>query len=425
MDSALLLNVIKKETEKSTGCTDPGSVCLAVARAVHELKGGYDAISVTVSANVFKNGISVGIPGTGQCGLHMAAALGACLHEYHSSGLHLLDHMTPETLAMANILLTRKAVTIQFADTPDPLYVKSTVTGANGTAEVTILYDYSNIVAVSVNGQSVMSNMQVPKAVTGGELNAFSVEDIYTTALSLPMEDLGFLLNFARVNKDAAQASLADPTMRLGKTFSGAYSHGSPPYPGVDSVQTMTAAAGEARMRGLVLPIMAIAGSGNHGITNFLGTLCFAEAINADAHQTARALAISSAITIYIKGYIKRMTAFCGCSVAAATGVAAAAAYLLGGSFKQAELAMHSVIGTLGGLFCDGAKESCAYKLSTAASMAIQFAYMALENCGVPAGEGIIGKTIEDTFCNLGRLNNPGMVETDRIIVKIIQERIG
>ena len=174
-------------------------------------------------------------------------------------------------------------------------------------------------------------------------------------------------------------------------------------------------------MQGLIVPIMAIAGSGNHGITNFIGVKVVADELGADTLTTARALCISSMITVYIKGYVKRMTAFCGCSIAAATGVAAACVYLLGGSFEQGVVAMQSLIGTLGGMFCDGAKESCALKLSTAAMMAVQFAYMAVDGVGLPAGVGVIGNTIEDTFYNLGQLNNPGMVETDRVIVKLIE----
>ncbi len=128
-------------------------------------------------------------------------------------------------------------------------------------------------------------------------------------------------------------------------------------------------------------------------------------------------------ITIYIKAHIKRMTAFCGCGVAAAvTGMTAAVSYLLGGSYDTAVHAMQTVLGTIGGMFCDGAKISCAYKLSTAASLAVQAAYLAREGCFVPAGVGIIGNTIEQTFANVGRLNDPGMVATDRELVAIIAE---
>ena len=174
-------------------------------------------------------------------------------------------------------------------------------------------------------------------------------------------------------------------------------------------------------MSGLNVTIMAIAGSGNHGITNFVGVLSAAEALGASEEQTATALAISSMITIYIKAHIKRMTAFCGCGVWYKLR-SCCFSYLLGGSYDTAVHAMQTVLGTIGGMFCDGAKISCAYKLSTAASLAVQAAYLAREGCFVPAGVGIIGNTIEQTFANVGRLNDPGMVATDRELVAIIAE---
>jgi L-cysteine desulfidase len=175
-------------------------------------------------------------------------------------------------------------------------------------------------------------------------------------------------------------------------------------------------------MAGLPVPIMAIVGSGNHGIANFLGILAVAEVLESPREKLAKALAISSTVTVYIKSILKRMTAFCGCSVAAATGVAAGTVYLLGGSRDDAIHAMQSVIGTLAGMLCDGAKESCAYKLSASTATAIQFAYLAMQGAYVPAGMGVVGNTIEGTIENLGRLNNPGMVETDRLVLELIEQ---
>ena len=156
-----------------------------------------------------------------------------------------------------------------------------------------------------------------------------------------------------------------------------------------------------------------------------MGVTAAARALGSSPEAQARALALSSAVTIYIKGYLQRMTAFCGCSVAAATGVAAAVVYLMGGSLEQSVHAMQSVIGTLGGMFCDGAKLSCAYKLSTAARMAVQFAELSLQACYLPERVGILGGTIEQTFANIGRLNDPGMLETEKEIVSAIRRSQG
>jgi L-cysteine desulfidase len=170
------------------------------------------------------------------------------------------------------------------------------------------------------------------------------------------------------------------------------------------------------------VPVMAIAGSGNHGIANFLGILGVSETLDSSPEKTARALAISSTVTVVIKAYSSRLSAFCGCAVAAAAGVAAGTVYLLGGSYTDSVNAMQSVIGTLAGMVCDGAKESCAFKLSSSVALAVQFSYLALEGACIPAGMGLLGSTIEKTFENLGRLNDPGMVTVDRLMLHMIAD---
>lgn len=417
-----LLRALAAEIECSTGCTDPGSVCLATAAAAHALGCEPQRVEVLVSPNIYKNGVSVGIPGTGRFGLKMAAALGALL-DHPERGLDILSGVPEETVRRAEEIVAAGRVEVRFGQTPDPLYVKAAVIAGGTRAEAEIARDYSNIISVAKDGIPVFRADPPEEKVGSYPLVNYSVRELYDQILAMDPACFRFLLEDARRNQKAAFQDLGNPDMRLGRLL-----RDRPVGPErtqlavTNAVQAYTAAAGEARMRGMDVTIMAIAGSGNHGITNFVGVLSAAEELGASAEQTSVALAISSMITIYIKAYIKRMTAFCGCGVAAATGMTAAVVYLLGGDYLQSVHAMQTVIGTLGGMFCDGAKSSCAYKLSTAAAMAVQAAYLAMEDCYVPAGEGIIGQTVEQTFANIGRLNNPGMTETDRVMVSIISE---
>ncbi|MEN6315214.1 MAG: L-serine ammonia-lyase, iron-sulfur-dependent, subunit alpha [Clostridiaceae bacterium] len=420
MDKSLLIRILKKEMEQSTGCTDPGAVCLAVSRAAREMKKPADKVKITVSPNVYKNGVCVGIPGTGKQGLHMAAALGLVI-DRSEAGLAILSFVTPETIDEANRILASGNIRVDYMETPDPLYIKAELFNDQETASTLIMNDYSNITEVTYNGNIILSSSSLSADETEDYLKEYSLELLFKVIDSMSFDDLKFLLDYALMNKTAAETGLHDENMKLGSTLKEYAPTFKAPYSIVNKAQTLTAAAGEARMQGLLVPIMAIAGSGNHGITNFLGVLAVAEDLGSTEEQLAKALAISSTVTIYIKGYIRRMTAFCGCAVAAATGVAAATVYLLGGTYEQSVDAMQTEIGTLAGMFCDGAKESCAYKLSTATSMAIQFAYLAMNGCHITSGAGIVGNTIEDTFYNLGQLNNPGMVETDHVIVKLIE----
>jgi L-cysteine desulfidase len=413
--------VLRDEIELSTGCTDPGSVCLAVSRATRELGQVPQKIRVIVSPNIYKNGISVGIPGTDRQGLCLAAALGAII-DASEEGLGILNHVTPEIIKAADNLLEKDAVRVTCADGPDPLYVSATVSRDSNWASAIIQGDYSRIIQVSTNNQVVFSLQEGSPDREEDLLNAYSVEELYHFIEQMDSKDLSFLVDYAYTNYSAVRQDLDNPTLPLGSLIAKGGTDLRGPQRAANLAQVYTAAAGEARMRGVNVPIVAVSGSGNHGITNFLGILAVADALDVSKGDLARALGISTMITIYIKGYIKRMTAFCGCAVAAATGVAAGTVYLLGGVYQQAVNAMQSVIGTLGGMFCDGAKESCAYKLSTAAYMAVQFAYLALENCHIPPSVGVVGPTIEKTFANLGKLNNPGMAETDRVIIAIIKE---
>ncbi len=420
IDRQKLLDILTAEIEPSTGCTDPGSVCLAVATAVHTLGVQPEKIDVLVSPNIYKNGVSVGIPGTGRVGLELAAAIGALLDK-PERGLAILSDVTSLVVQRAEYIVNGGFVHVSYGCTPDPLYVQATVYSGDNEASAVIEGDYSCVTRILHNGKLVKQATARSNAVNDYTLTEYTVKELYDTVISTDSAYFRFLLEDARRNLEAAGEDLKKPELSLGKLLKERITDQvSGPLAVSAKAQTYTAAAGEARMSGMNVTIMAISGSGNHGITNFVGVLSAAEAMGASESRTATAIAISSIITIYIKTYIKRMTAFCGCGVAAATGMAAAVTYLLGGSYEVAVHAMQTVIGTIGGMFCDGAKISCAYKLSTAAFLAVQAAYLAMSDCFVPAGVGIIGESIEQTFANIGRLNNPAMLATDQEIITII-----
>lgn len=420
IDKQKLLDILTAEIEPSTGCTDPGSVCLAVAAAVHTLGVQPEKIEVLVSPDIYKNGVSVGIPGTGRVGLDLAAAIGALLDE-PERGLAILSDVTSSVVQRAECIVNDGRVHVSYGCTPDPLYVQATVYSGDNEACAIIQGDYSCVTRILLNGKLVKQATAHSNVADDYSLTEYSVEELYDTVTSIDSAYFRFLLEDARRNLEAAGEDLNMPELPLGKLLKERITDQmSGPLAVSAAAQTYTAAAGEARMSGMNVTIMAISGSGNHGITNFVGVLSAAQALGASESRTATALAISSIITIYIKAYIKRMTAFCGCGVAAATGMAAAVTYLLDGSYETAVHAMQTVIGTIGGMFCDGAKISCAYKLSTAAFLAVQAAYLAISGCFVPAGVGIIGESIEQTFANVGRLNNPAMLATDQEIIAII-----
>ncbi|HEY3274944.1 MAG TPA: L-serine ammonia-lyase, iron-sulfur-dependent, subunit alpha [Methanocella sp.] len=422
MDKELLLDVLKSEIERSVGCTDPGAVCLAVHKATCALGQKPSQVTVTVSPNIYKNGISVGVPGTGMRGLHIAAALGAVIGP-GTAGLTMLDRSTEEDLTAARDLIVRGKVVVGYAESPEPLYIKAQVSAGHSKAHAIISGDYTHVVEIALDGNVIHSAAGKESAAVHETLKDHSLEQLFVAIGEMSLQELSFLLDAAAVNRQAAMAGLASPaSSRLGPALSSLHSDLPAPAAAAYHAQCLTAAACEARMSGLPVPVMAIAGSGNHGIANFLGILGVAETLHSSPEKTARALAISSTVTVVIKAHSSRLSAFCGCAVAAAAGVAAGTVYLLGGSYADSVKAMQSVIGTLAGMVCDGAKESCAFKLSSSVALAVQFSYLALEGASIPAGMGILGGTIEKTFENLGRLNNPGMVTADRLMLRMIAD---
>jgi L-cysteine desulfidase len=302
------------------------------------------------------------------------------------------------------------------------LYVKAEAFAGHDQVSVIIMYDYANIVQVSRNGEQLLAKDHVRAAATEHPLTLYPVKELVALVETIDLDDLTFLAEAAAVNKEAALTGIQDSHTRLGPSLSRTPQSAQLPALVAARAQALTAAASEARMLGLKVPVIAVTGSGNQGITNLLGVLSVAEDLGVSREKLTRALAISTVITVYVKSLTRRLTSFCGAAVAAATGVSAATVYLLGGSYTDMEHAMQSVVGTFAGMLCDGAKESCAFKIAATIPLAIQYSYLALDGAFVPAGDGIVGRTIEETFEILGRLNRPGMVETDAFMLRTIQE---
>jgi L-cysteine desulfidase len=332
-----------------------------------------------------------------------------------------LDSVDDNALRQAEALLT--LVTVRTRRFPDPLTIQAEVSADGDELSVTIANDYSHIAQVTGNGSVLFAASAIKSQVIAKYLSRCHFSDLFAIPQTLPVKDLDFLIEAAELTHTAAHISLASPP-KLAAALAG-YSHPLPaPFGAMHRAKLMTAAASGARMLGLQAPVMAISGSGNHGVLCLIRVDAVAEELKSSRDQLARPWVISAFTTVPSKVHIQRMTAVCGCTVAAAPGLAAATAYLLGGSYGAASHAIQTVIATLAGLVCDGGKESCAYKIGAAAAFAVQAGYLAVRSVHVPDNLAIVGRSVEETFKNLGRLNNPGMVETDRLIITLLEESL-
>lgn len=421
-----LVDLLRSEVGPAMGCTEIGAAALAAAKAAEVLGAIPDTLGLTVSPNVYKNGIGVSIPGTTLRGLAHAGALGVLIRG-SDRGLNVLDGVTDRLAAEAGGLVDAGRVTVAFdPDAPDPVFLRAEAAAAGHAVSVVIRQRHARIVEIRRDGVSLIADTMAagtaPEEFLLARLAAVQVRDLIHQVLTMDVSALAFLPAAARTNRDAALTDFGDSRATLGPALRGfgrdLVAHSAM----IARVQTMTAAASEARMRGLPVSVYSLSGSGNHGITALLSVYVVAEALGADEERLCRALALASLLAIYVKAQTGRLTSYCGCAIAPATGVTAATVYLMDGPVEAMVHAMQSVIGTFSGMLCDGAKLSCAYKVSTVAATAVQFALLALRDAFVPGGDGIVGLEIEETIRNLGVLNDPGMKETDRVVLSLLGE---
>ncbi len=416
-----ILEILREETRLATGCTEVAAAALVCAKAAALLGKPVDHLKLAVSASVYKNGAQVYVPGTGLRGLAAAGSIGAVLAD-PDSGLGILGRAGSAELDHAGALMaTGVRVTVDHS-AQESVYLRAEASNGIDHAWAVIAGSHDSFVETGANGEILSHKDRDGEAV--GEscdiLRGAPLMEVLALVAEAPVNDLEFLLDAAQVNRDAAATDLLDPEARLGIALER---EGCPNQEMADAsirARALAAAASEARMLGRNVPVAAISGSGNHGIATFLGVSGVADRLGSSREELAQALAISAAVTVFIKAHTGRLTAYCGCSIAPATGVAAAVVKLMGGSDAAMIRAMQSVIGTFAGMLCDGAKLSCAFKIATVVGTAIELAELAVQGAYVPFGEGIVGETIEQSVINLGRLNAEGMRETERVVLDIV-----
>jgi L-cysteine desulfidase len=431
-----IIGLIRKEVKPALGCTEPIAVALAVAKAMEVIEeecsyessqwrmdGGF-RLNVKVSGNILKNGMGVGIPGTGMVGLHIAAALGSVCGK-SSYGLEVLNDLTDEAIAKAINLVDNSAVEIGVADTEKKLYVKAEVLTEEGhSAYAIIVDDHDKIVETGYDGQ-VLSSLETDSDVASDDQKStldynLSVKEILEFASTVAYEDIEFILESRTLNLALAYEGMKGKFgLKVGYAISLDANREVFGTDFLSYAMAMTAAASDARMAGCTLAAMSNSGSGNQGITVTMPVIAYSQRYNTTDEQLARALVLSHLIAIHIKGYLGKLSALCGC-VIASTGAACGLVYLRGGDYEQICAAIKNMIGNITGMVCDGAKVGCAMKVASGVSSALQSAVLAREGICISEYEGIIEKDIEKTIQNLGRIGSIGMQHTDNMILDIM-----
>jgi L-cysteine desulfidase len=418
-----IIALIKREVVPAVGCTEPMAVALCVSRATEELGYLPEKITVLLSANILKNAMGVGIPGTGMIGLPIAVALGAIIGKSEYK-LEVLKDITPEALEQGKQYIADGRIDIQLKqDCCDKLYVEAIVEGDGHKAGAIIQGSHTCFVQVS-NDDMIMLIDSMPEDFAGigddGKDIALNLRLVYDFAMQTPIDEIRFILETRDYNMKAAQESLKGNYGHcLGKTMDRPLSHGIFGNTIFSRILSKTALACDARMGGALIPVMSNSGSGNQGICATNPVAVYAMENENTEEETIRALTLSHLTAIYIKQSLGKLSALCGC-VVASIGSSCGITYLMGGDYERICHAVKNMVANLTGMICDGAKPSCALKITSGVSTALLSAVLAMEGRHVTSAEGIVDDDVDRCIHNLTIIGADAMCATDNMVLNIM-----
>lgn len=429
-----IIDLMQREVVPAVGCTEPAAVALCVARAAELLGCRPEKLDVALSANMLKNAMGVGIPGTGMTGLPIAIALGA-LCGRSDDGLEVLARVTPEDVERGKEYIATGAISIRLAtDAPSVLHIDVRAEGQGRTSRAVISESHTNIVFEVADGTTLQDKRTVGKhagasADSGPETDAgpeLTLKQVWDFATTTPLERIAFIARAAQLNINAAdQAFRHSYGHSLGRIVAGPGKKffGDTP---VAHMISYTSAACDARMGGCPVAVMSNSGSGNQGITCTMPVVAAAEHLGKSEEETIRAAAVSNLLTIFVKTHYDvnygRMAPVC-CAAVAAGGAGAGVGYLLGMEAEELAMVLQNILGAVSGLFCDGAKSNCALKVSMALQGAMQSVILASQGCAANEFDGIVGRTVEDTIRNFFLIQKEGMPNIEDVLCRIEAEK--
>ena len=424
---ARIIALIHKEVVPAIGCTEPMAVALCTAKATEQLGCRPEKIEALLSANILKNAMGVGIPGTGMTGLPIAIALGALIGK-SSFQLEVLRDLTPESLEEGKRFIAEDRIDIQLKKgITEKLYIEIIATAGEKQATAVIAKGHTNFIFVQ-DGR--LDDATLRRLLPADAAQAPASDDIaldlklvYDFATTAPLDEIRFILETRDYNMKAAREAIkGNYGHNLGKTIDRPLSKGILGNSIYSHMISRTAAACDARMGGAMIPVMSNSGSGNQGICATNPVCVFAEENENTEEELIRALTLSHLTAIYIKQSLGRLSALCGC-VVASTGSSVGVTYLMGGDYSHCCAAVKNMVANLTGMICDGAKPSCSLKLTSGVSTAILSALLAMEGKCVTSQEGIVDDDIDRSIHNLTAIGADAMCITDELVLNIMTSK--
>ena len=418
-----IIALIHREVVPAIGCTEPMCVALCTAKATEKLGCRPEKIEALLSANILKNAMGVGIPGTGMIGLPIAIALGALIGK-SAYQLEVLKDLTPEALEEGKQYVAGNHISIrQKENITEKLYAEVICSAGDKKTTAVIAGSHTGF----IDSPCVAERSAVMKE-TGGSVVAdtdcpLNLRLVYDFATTTPLDEINFILEARTYNMNAAREALkGNYGHNLGKTIDRPLSKGIFGNSIYCHIISRTASACDARMGGAMIPAMSNSGSGNQGICATNPVCVYAKENENTEEELIRALILSHLTAIYIKQSLGKLSALCGC-VVASIGSSCGITYLMGGDYERICYSVKNMIANLTGMICDGAKPSCSLKITSGVSTALLSSLLAMEGKCVSSSEGIVDDCVDKSIHNLTSIGADAMCKTDDMVLNIMMSK--
>ena len=424
-----LSQMIKEDMKPALGVTEPGAIAFAVAKARSYTKGEIKKINVAMNSGMYKNAFTCGIPNSKEVGNVFAAALGAVAGNA-DKGLESLADVTEADNEKAQQMIDKGIVTVELSGITSRIFIEASVETESDCAVVTIRDSHTNITKITVNGKVELETEAEKRTdeEEGGEeshsIHTYTLQQLYDYIRTVDIEEIRFIEDAYRVNLELFHEGLSNPRTTFARHLLELNGGKEVSDNEQATASLMCNAAIEARVIGLDKPAMSITGSGAHGIIATMPLYAAYKVNGYTKEQLLRATALSYLVCMYIKEYSGRLSAFCGCAIAAGSGMACALVYLRGGTVEMMAHTLNNMASSITGMICDGGNQGCTMKGIAAVDAAYKSVEFAMKGIYISDVHGINGKTPEETMHNMGLIASPGMVGTEKTIVEIFEDKL-
>jgi len=423
-----LTQLIRSDMVPALGVTEPGAIAFSVAKARSYAQGTLRSIVVSMNSGMYKNAFTCGIPNSDQTGTVFAAALGYVAGNAEK-GLESLAEVTPQDNAAAQALIDQGMVTAKLSGITSRIYIRATVITDVDTVSVTIRDTHTNITKIEKNGRILLESAEetaeeLAETAETAAIHRYTLAELLAYAETVPVEEIAFVEDAYTVNLALFEEGLNHPRTTFARALLAMNGGEMISSDEKNTASLLCNAAIEARVIGLDKPAMSITGSGAHGIIATMPLYAVYKIRGLSKEQLYRATILSYLICTYIKEYSGRLSAFCGCAIAAGSGMACALCWLSGGGVKEMEYTLNNMASSITGMICDGGNQGCTMKGIAACDAAFRSVEFAMKGVHIDKVHGINGDTPEETMRNMGLIASPGMVHTERTIVEIFENKL-